>query len=305
MSDITKKKGKKKSPTTPSVEEAYGKPTAEIVPDEPIQTEPIEPGVTVSIEMGGKKSGKSKTVKEAAKKLAQMDMAKEAGQFKKDIEKAGAPNAEVSLQPGHDVSTFQQAPLKPGSQGDPLQYSQVNCVSGIVEATNGRMAIRVPVVQRDIHYCGGDGVISIDLSLAKEIFKRPGKDEEVNIDLTQTWEKSTIERRSIIKEQDTSRNVEMNAHPCKNAPNIAAIVGPRKMKYGARAVVGAEYLKKIAEYAAKNGDGTIMIDIVDKETSLYFEVPVDECGVAEIVLMPSMVKDIDAPYRNAVKITER
>jgi len=294
MSDIKKKNNAKKAD--------YPKPIAA----DPVQTASVEEGVTVSVEMGGKSSGPSKSVKEAAKKLKQMDKGKEEGDFRKTLEEEGAIRAEVYLQVGHDVSSFQAQPDKPGSTNNPLQFAQVNCIKQKVEATNGACAIRVPIVRGDIRDWSKSGVLAIDLSASKEVLKRPGKDEEVDITLTQTWEKATISRRTIVRESDTTKNVEMVPHDPRDFPNMDALFDARKRRTSSgRIVVSAEQLKRIAEYASKHGDGTILLDIADHETQLYCEVPVDECGVAEIIVCPFSARDISDPYRGAVKITER
>jgi len=93
----------------------------------------------------------------------------------------------------------------------------------------------------------------------------------------------------------------------RNAPATAIVIADRAKVSGKgeRVVVSASELKKVAEYAAKHGDGTILIDVVSHTQSLYCEIPVDECGVAQAIIVPCEAKDISDPYKFAVKITER
>jgi len=277
------------------------------IPAPEIQTSPVDEndGVAVEVSMGGKTPGKHKTVKEAAKKLKQDDMAKTVKSFKKTMENEGAVRAEVSLQPGHYTGDFQQAPIKPGDTSNPIQFSQVDCIKSTVTATNGMAAIQVPIVRGDVREWTKEGVVSVDLTQAKEAMKKPAKDEEVEIDLSQDWEAATVTRRTLIRDSDTTKKVMMIPGNVKAAPNISGVIRSREGIQGTRVVLNAEQLRRAADYACKYGDGTIMLDVIDHEHSVYMEVPVDECGVAKIIISQASVRDVSAPYQNAVRITER
>jgi len=278
-----------------------------VIPAPEIQTSPVDKSdeVTVEVSMDGKTSGKHKTVKGAAKKLKQDDMAKSVKSFKKTMEDEGAVRAEVSLQPGHYTGDFQQAPIKPGDTSNPIQFSQVDCIKATVTATNGMAAIQVPIVRGDVKDWTKEGVVSVDLTQAKEAMKKPAKDEEVDIDLSQDWESATVTRRTMIRDSDTTKKVMMIPGNVKGAPSIADVIRAREGTPGERVVIHAEQLRRAADYACKYGDGTMLLDVIDHAHSVYIEVPVDECGVSKIVICQANVRDISAPYENAVRITER
>lgn len=258
----------------------------------------------VSIEAGGRK-GTGRTVQEAARNLKQQDLGKDEGDFRDTLEKEGAPRASITLQMGHDVSAFQAAPARPGYRDNPLQFTRIDCVEGLVEACDGRASIRVPLVRADVHEFTKEGILSVDLAASKETFKKPGKDEEVELKLSQTWEHVIVSRVSLQNESETTKEVVMLPGDTKGYPNLAPIHEMRKTSVGRRVVVSAEALKQVAEYAAKHGDGTILLDIKGHEDSLYCETPVDECGVAEMIVSPYMIEDHLDPYMNAYQMTQR
>lgn len=275
-----------------------------------------KPETTVTIEVGGKK-GEGKSVAEAAAKVGgelkknarqtmrQQDLGKEDGAFRDHLAQEGCAAAIVTLHPGHDVGAFQAAPEKPGKTNNPIQFTQVDCVENNVAATNGASAIQVPLLPRDVANATKDGRICTDFAQAKDVLKKPGKDEEIEITLDQTFDTSRISRRTIVRDTDTVKNVVMVPHESKHFPNLGAVIRQRQAVLGKRVVVSAQQLKLLAEYAAKSGDGTILLDVAGSEDPLYAETAVDECGVAVMITKPLAVRDMSNPYAGAYRVTER